>query len=212
MANLLLYLEPEVERPESMTLWAADLLEALKAREGRRAVESLQATVVANEIDCIDLALSFLGRTDAMTIEGGERRPSGLTISAVRAPRPREESGFAESIEECMEDLHTLGLVDPTSATFQSFDDAIGRALQQPLWSQIILLAPTERIQELHNRFPSLREFIRPRMDGTFDAMVREYVDPGERNGSDEYRAWQIEAIIQALEFEALLRGVEEQC
>ncbi len=80
MSSILLYIEPDKSERRQLVQMTADLVEALTFDAKAAFSKEHTIGIVAEPSICLEIGISMLGRGEARTVEGGERRKSPVTI------------------------------------------------------------------------------------------------------------------------------------
>lgn len=95
MSSILFYIDPEISARRQMVRMAADLVEVLTFDAKAECSHEYAIGIVAEPSICLEVGLSMLGRGEARTIEGGERRKSPVTIYPFVSKSNRSDAEFS---------------------------------------------------------------------------------------------------------------------
>ena len=152
MTRILLHVEPNDERRHEMVALAADLVDAVTGGERRMASSTIG--VVADAVDCLEIALVMVGRAVPRTAEGGERRPSPVRLFPFRVePTRGGERGEANARRDdgtrALRELAELGAIDALERgndgdVFADAQSALHDALLRR-WDVVVAAGESER-------------------------------------------------------------------
>lgn len=220
MKSILLYLEPNEAERQPMIQMAADLVEALTLRAEALEHPPESIGIVAEPFACLEIGLSMLGRGEARTVEGGERRASPLVLFPFVTDQTRESGEMLlmrrrETESEdygTLDDLALFGAVEQhmelsfEGQTPRSAGEVLERVLSWRSWECIVVFAPMENAIE---RLASGSRIVNVRELGEGTGRIPELLARLERTEDEAVRAFQEAAVSGALRLEALLAQFE---
>lgn len=226
MNPILLYIDPEENERQQMIQIAADLVETLTFQFDGHRPSPKSIAVIAEPSACLEIGLSMLGRGEARTVEGGERRASPLVLYPFITGLSRE-NGEANLVNRegtdepgdfgMLDDLAIFGAIerDPDiSWGQQSATEILEKILQSQPWQSVVMFASDDTLSQIqgqgvilnnNTRIINARLWELDKNEEHISALL-ERLEP--RESEDTYNIRR-EAIINALRLETLLSNLE---
>ena len=218
MTRILLHVEPNDERRDEMVALAADLVEAVTAGERRMASSTIG--VVADAVDCLEIALVMLGRAAPRTVEGGERRPSPVRLFPFRGEPTRggergEASARRDDGARALRELAELGAIDALErnddgGVFADAQSALSDALLRR-WDVVVAAGESERSRVLIDgwrRANADASIVRPPDERE---LARRRPADMQREAPDPLKPWRDIGVQRAVLFDAVFERIDDE-
>ena len=217
MTRILLHVEPNDERRDEMVALAADLVEAVTAGERRMASSTIG--VVADAVDCLEIALVMIGRAAPPAVEGGERRASPVRLFPFRGEPTLGDERSEQNVRRddgarALRELAELGAIDALErnddgGVFADAQSALHDALLRR-WDVVVAAGESERSRLLNDtwrRSNSDASIVRPPDDR--ELARRRPADV--RRDDDPLRQWRDSGVQRAVLFDAVFEQIDDQ-
>lgn len=218
MTRILLHVEPNDERRDEMVALAADLVEAVTAGERRMASSTIG--VVADAVDCLEIALVMVGRATPRAVEGGERRPSPVRLFPFRGEPTRgdersETNARRDDGARALRELAELGAIDALErnddgGVFADAQSALSDALRGR-WDVVVAAGESDGSRALIDgwrRSNADASIVRPPDER--ELARRRPVDV-RREESDQLRRWHDVGVQRAVLFDAVFEQIDDE-
>jgi hypothetical protein len=211
MPRVLVYVDPHSPEDGRPLRLAADLVEFLSATDGGTVAPD-PVGIVASVEDTLAIALPALGRGQARTVEGGERRSSNVAIFPFRQAfqADGEEAEREEIARSGLVELVALGAVEAPLARdgewpLLPLTEVLQRAWGDSGWNQVAAFGDTGAIQVLRDSLPTpdALEVVSLPSAGEFAERARFLLERAETR-RDEWTERRLDGLIEALQFKDL--------
>lgn len=216
MNSILLYIEPDENERQSVVQQAADLVEAMTFQI-EAPISAASIGVVAEPSVCLEIGLSMLGRGQARTVEGGERRASPLMLFPFVSEEGREwgeiqllRGGESEGDEfGTLNDLVSFGAIEPDLEF--SLDqasrpgDVLERVLRLRSWQSLVVMASDHAFERMGPRLQTHARIVNSRDLKVNQDRVYALIERLEPMEDEALFAIRRQAVTQALQLESFM-------